>query len=159
METLVKDNWQSKVASPYNDWDTKQLTSYLQQKGVETKDTAESNKDGLISQVKAYWYEAEDKAEDAWSSVRDWVFDSWTGKLSKNQEILTRRLLTISQILNFWHLLTITTFPFHTQGEETLFYKRFVPATTLLPRRLAKLPHTLVTGSMKLGLSPVCHST
>ncbi|KAF7860684.1 hypothetical protein EAF04_008202 [Stromatinia cepivora] len=78
LENLVKENWQTKVASPYHDWDTKQLTSYLKQKGVETKDTAESNKDGLISQVKAYWYEAEDKAEDAWSNVRDWVFDSWT---------------------------------------------------------------------------------
>ncbi|KAB8291295.1 hypothetical protein EYC80_009981 [Monilinia laxa] len=78
LESLVKQNWQSKVASPYNDWDNKQLSSYLKQKGVETKDTAESNKDGLVSQVKAYWYEAEDKAEDAWSNVRDWVFDSWT---------------------------------------------------------------------------------
>ncbi|TGO43015.1 hypothetical protein BHYA_0004g01420 [Botrytis hyacinthi] len=78
LENLVKENWQTKVASPYSDWDTKQLNSYLKQKGVETKETAEANKDGLISQVKAYWYEAEDKAEDAWSSVRDWVFDSWT---------------------------------------------------------------------------------
>jgi hypothetical protein len=77
----VKDNWQSKVASPYNDWDANQLSSYLKQKGVETKDSAASSKDGLISQVKNYWYEAEDKAEDAWSSVRDWIFDSWTGKL------------------------------------------------------------------------------
>ncbi|PQE06449.1 hypothetical protein CJF32_00002159 [Rutstroemia sp. NJR-2017a WRK4] len=78
LENLVKDNWQSKVASPYNDWDTNQLSSYLKQKGVETKDSAASSKDGLISQVKNYWYEAEDKAEDAWSSVRDWIFDSWT---------------------------------------------------------------------------------
>jgi hypothetical protein len=77
----VKDNWQSKVASPYNDWDTNQLSSYLKQKGVETKDSAASSKDGLIAQVKNYWYEAEDKAEDAWSNVRDWIFDSWTGKL------------------------------------------------------------------------------
>lgn len=80
----MKENWQTKVASPYNDWDTKQLNSYLKQKGVETKNTAEANKDGLISQVKAYWYEAEDKAEDAWSSVRDWVFDSWTGKFTNS---------------------------------------------------------------------------
>lgn len=85
LENLVKENWQSKVASPYSDWDTKQLNSYLKQKGVETKETAEANKDGLISQVKTYWYEAEDKAEDAWSNVRDWVFDSWTGKLANGQ--------------------------------------------------------------------------
>jgi len=78
LESLVKDNWQSKVASPYNDWDTKQLQSYLSQKGVETKEAAASNKDSLISQVKSAWYETEDKAEDAWSSVKDWIFDSWT---------------------------------------------------------------------------------
>jgi hypothetical protein len=29
----------------------------------------------LISQVKSYWYEAEEKAEDAWANVKDWVFD------------------------------------------------------------------------------------
>lgn len=78
LENLVKDNWQSKVASPYNDWDTNQLSSYLKQKGVETKDSAASSKDGLVAQVKNYWYEAEEKAEDAWSSVKDWIFDSWT---------------------------------------------------------------------------------
>jgi len=78
LESLVKENWQSKVASPYSDWDTKQLQSYLSQKGVETKDAAASNKDSLISQVKSSWYETEDKAEDAWSSVKDWIFDSWT---------------------------------------------------------------------------------
>lgn len=72
---MVKDNWQTKVASPYNDWEPSQLSAYLKQKGVETKDAAAENKDGLVSQVKEYWYEAEDKAEDAWSSVKDWVFD------------------------------------------------------------------------------------
>jgi len=47
----------------------------LKQKGVETKDTAAANKDSLVVQVKNYWYEAEDKAEDAYSSVKDWIFD------------------------------------------------------------------------------------
>lgn len=75
LENLVKDNWQSKIAQPYNDWDSTQLTSYLKQKGVETKDTASANTDGLIAQVKNYWYETEDKAEDAWTSVKDWIFD------------------------------------------------------------------------------------
>ena len=75
LETIVKKNWQSKVASPYNDWDTKQLSSYLNQKGVQTKEVANSNKDSLISQVKGVWYETEDKAEEAWSSVKDWIFD------------------------------------------------------------------------------------
>ncbi|CAG8977879.1 hypothetical protein HYALB_00001756 [Hymenoscyphus albidus] len=78
LENIVKENWQSKIATPYNDWEAPQLTSFLKQKGVEAKDAANSNKDSLISQVKSTWYEAEDKAEDAWSSVKDWVFDSWT---------------------------------------------------------------------------------
>lgn len=75
LENLVKDNWQTKIAQPYSDWDTKQLNTYLQQKGVEVKDAAASNKDGLVAQVKSAWYEAEDKADDAWTSVKDWIFD------------------------------------------------------------------------------------
>jgi hypothetical protein len=47
----------------------------LKLKGVETKDAAAANKDGLIAQVKNTWYETDDKAEDAWSSVKDWIFD------------------------------------------------------------------------------------
>jgi hypothetical protein len=90
---LVKENWQSKVASPYNDWDTTQLSSYLKQKGVETKDTAAQNKDSLISQVKNTWYETEDKAEDAWTSVKDWIFDSWTGIF--RTYALSRSILTV----------------------------------------------------------------
>jgi hypothetical protein len=83
LESLVKENWQTKVTSPYNDWDTNQLNSYLKQKGVETKDAAAKDKDGLISQVKNTWYETEEKAEDAWSSVKDWIFDSWTGTFTE----------------------------------------------------------------------------
>ena len=75
LENLVKDNWQTKVATPYHDWDTAQLGNFLTEKGVETKDTAAATKDSLISQVKTYWYETEDKAEGAWSSVKDWIFD------------------------------------------------------------------------------------
>ncbi|KAH7403506.1 putative stress response protein ish1 [Cadophora sp. MPI-SDFR-AT-0126] len=78
LESAVKENWQTKVSQPYSDWDSAQLSAYLKQKGVETKDTAADNTEGLVDQVKKYWYEAEDKAEDAWSSVKDWIFDSWT---------------------------------------------------------------------------------
>jgi len=84
LENLVKDNWQSKVATPYNDWDVPQLQSYLKEKGVETKDAASANKEGLVASVKEYWYEAEDKAEEAWSSVKDWIFDSWTESTLKS---------------------------------------------------------------------------
>ena len=59
LENLVKDNWQSKIASPYNDWDTNQLTSYLSQKGVDTKDSAAATKDSLVAQVKNVWFETE----------------------------------------------------------------------------------------------------
>jgi len=78
LENSIKENWQSKVSTPYNDWNVDQLNSYLQQKGVQTKDAANENKDSLISQVKNVWYEAEDKSEDAWTSVKDWIFDSWS---------------------------------------------------------------------------------
>jgi hypothetical protein len=77
LENLVKENWQTRVASPYSEWNADQLSAYLKEKGVEAKDVAAENKDGLISQVKKYWYETEDKAEDAWSSVKDWVFDRY----------------------------------------------------------------------------------
>jgi len=78
LEKLVTSNWQSKVAQPYNDWDANQLGSFLKQKGVETKDTAAANTDGLIAQVKNVWYETEAKADESWASVKDWIFDSWT---------------------------------------------------------------------------------
>lgn len=52
-----------------------QLNSYLKLKGVQTKDAANANKDSLVSQVKGVWYEAEDKSESAWTSVKDWIFD------------------------------------------------------------------------------------
>ncbi|RFU30032.1 hypothetical protein B7463_g6304, partial [Scytalidium lignicola] len=83
LENLVRDNWQSKVVAPYNDWDSGQITSFLKQKGAETSDTAAANKDSLLSQVKSYWYETEDKTEDAWKSVKDWIFDSWTNSQIK----------------------------------------------------------------------------
>lgn len=82
LEGLVKSNWQSKVATPYNDWDTKQLNAFLKQKGVETKNTANANKDSLITQVKNYWYETEDKAETAWLDVKEWIFDRYGITLS-----------------------------------------------------------------------------
>ncbi|KAH7045922.1 hypothetical protein B0J12DRAFT_669152 [Macrophomina phaseolina] len=78
LENLVKDNWNSKVAQPYNSWDTQQLQSYLSSKGHEAKKGAEQNKDSLLASVKAYWYETEDQANNAYANVRDWIFDSWT---------------------------------------------------------------------------------
>ncbi|KAL0265248.1 hypothetical protein SLS55_001213 [Diplodia seriata] len=78
LENLVKDNWNSKVAQPYNSWDAKQLQSYLGSKGQDVKKGAEQDKDSLVASVKAYWYETEDQASNAYNSVKDWIFDSWT---------------------------------------------------------------------------------
>jgi len=78
LESTVKENWQTKVSQPYSDWDADQLSSYLKVKGIETKDSAADNTQGLIAKVKNVWYETEDVAEGAWSSVKDWIFDSWT---------------------------------------------------------------------------------
>ncbi|KAG9786486.1 hypothetical protein KCU95_g8349, partial [Aureobasidium melanogenum] len=75
---LVKNNWNDKVAQPYNTWDTKQLQNYITSSGQQVKKGTEQNKDSLISQVKSYWSETADQASDAYSSVQDWVFDSWT---------------------------------------------------------------------------------
>ncbi|KAG9555028.1 hypothetical protein KCU79_g11064, partial [Aureobasidium melanogenum] len=75
---LVKNNWDDKVAQPYNTWDTKQLQNYITSSGQQVKKGTEQNKDSLISQVKSYWHETADQASDAYSSVQDWVFDSWT---------------------------------------------------------------------------------
>ena len=74
----MQKNWDSYVVSPYNDWDADKLNTYLKQKGIETKDSAQSGRDHLVSQVKAYWYESEDKAQQAWTSVKDWILDTWT---------------------------------------------------------------------------------
>lgn len=78
MEQLVQKNWENYVVSPYKSWDTDKLTGYLQQKGVDIKDSANANKDSLVSQIQGLWYESEDKAESAYTNVKDWIFDSWT---------------------------------------------------------------------------------
>lgn len=78
LEKLVQKNWESNVVSPYKSWDAAKLSEYLKLKGIETKDAAASNKDLLVNQVQDTWYESEDKAQTAWSSVKDWILDTWT---------------------------------------------------------------------------------
>ncbi|KAL9128383.1 MAG: hypothetical protein Q9217_002937 [Psora testacea] len=78
LENLVKSNWDSKVSQPYNDWSTPQLQSYLKSQGADVKAASESNKDSLLKQVKGYWTESADSASNAYGSVKDWIFDSWT---------------------------------------------------------------------------------
>jgi len=78
LENLVKDHWNDKVVSPYNSWDTQALQDYLTAKGYEAKKGTEKNKNSLVEQVKGYWVETEESANQAYTNVRDWIFDTWT---------------------------------------------------------------------------------
>ncbi|KAK4235710.1 hypothetical protein C8A03DRAFT_46199 [Achaetomium macrosporum] len=78
LENLVQKNWETNVAEPYRNWDTEKLTSYLKQKGIDTKESAEDTRDSLINRVKSAWYESEDKAHGAYADVKDWILDTWT---------------------------------------------------------------------------------
>ena len=75
LENLVKSNWDSKIATPYHDWETPQLQSYLKAKGADAKTAAATNKDSLVKQVKGYWTETSDSASNSYNSVKDWIFD------------------------------------------------------------------------------------
>ena len=90
LENLVKSNWQSKVSSPYADWEPSQLQSYIKAKGHDVKKGTESNKNSLVSQVKSYWHESADTASDSYKSVKDWVFDgSSTAFVERRSNLLT----------------------------------------------------------------------
>jgi hypothetical protein len=78
LEKLVKDNWNDNVVTPYNTWDSAQLQKYLSQKGEDVKKGTESNKDALVKQIQSTWTETADRANEGYSSVKDWIFDTWT---------------------------------------------------------------------------------
>lgn len=84
LENLVQKNWDNYAVAPYKSWDTDKLTSYLKSKGIETKGTAADNKDSLIAQAQAQWYETEDKAQHAWVDTKDWMLDTWTDSTLKS---------------------------------------------------------------------------
>ena len=75
LEDLVKSNWNSKVTTPYHDWETPQLQSYLKAKGADAQVAAQTNKESLVKQVQNYWSDTADSAADAYNSVKDWIFD------------------------------------------------------------------------------------
>ncbi|KAH0548302.1 hypothetical protein GP486_008002 [Trichoglossum hirsutum] len=77
LENIVKENWQTKVSSPYADWDTGQLQQYLKEKGIEVQESAKQNRELLAGQVEQYWCEAGKQAVEAWGSVSDWIFDTY----------------------------------------------------------------------------------
>lgn len=78
LEQLVQKNWDSNVVEPYSKWDTEKLTNYLKVKGVETKESAEDTRESLLARVKSSWYETEDKAQNSYANVKDWILDTWT---------------------------------------------------------------------------------
>jgi len=84
LENLVKSNWNDKVVTPYNSWDTKQLQNYLSSKGYQAEKGAKQNKNTLVSSVKGYWSDTEESVNSAYSNVRDWIFDSWTDSQLKS---------------------------------------------------------------------------
>ena len=78
LQKSVADNWNNKIVSPYTSWDAKSLTNYLTVQGKQAKKGTEKDVKSLAEQVKEYWTETEESANQAYSSVRDWIFDSWT---------------------------------------------------------------------------------
>ncbi|CAO1601709.1 MAG: hypothetical protein LQ349_000023 [Xanthoria aureola] len=95
LENLVKSNWDSKVATPYTDWEPAQLQSYLKAKGTEVKKGSESNKESLVSQVQGAWHESADTASNSYNSVKDWIFDGWTD--SQLKEFLDKNNVPVPQ--------------------------------------------------------------
>jgi len=78
LQKTVSDNWNDKIVTPYNSWDAQSLQNYLTAKGQQAKKGTEKDTKSLAEQVKVYWTETEDSANQAYGSVKDWIFDSWS---------------------------------------------------------------------------------
>lgn len=91
LQNLVKDNWQAAVESPYVNWDTTRLQKQLESQGAEIKKGTEKNKNILAEQVKSAWVDTSDSANTAYSSVKDWVFDSYVCPHTLGFTLLTSR--------------------------------------------------------------------
>jgi len=78
LENLVKNNWDSKVGTPYHEWDAPQLSAYLKSKGHEVKKGSEANKASLISQVKSTWTDTAESTHESYASMKDWIFDRYS---------------------------------------------------------------------------------
>jgi hypothetical protein len=78
LQSTVKANWNDKVVTPYTSWDAQTLQNYLTLKGQQAKKGTEKDAKSLAEQVKEYWTETEDSANQAYGSVKDWIFDSWS---------------------------------------------------------------------------------
>ena len=112
LENLVKSNWDSKIATPYHDWETPQLQSYLKAKGADTQTAAATNKDSLVKQVQAYWTETSDSASNSYNSVKDWIFDR-SSSIPIFMIALTDIAYAAGPTPNSKHSPTRTAFPYH----------------------------------------------
>ena len=93
LESLVRENWDAHVASPYQNWDVSQLRKYLQSKGHEG--VHDDTQERLLSKVKGSWYETGDKSQQAWGDVKDWIFDTWID--SQLKAFCDKRGITVPQ--------------------------------------------------------------
>jgi hypothetical protein len=78
LQSTVKANWNDRTVSPYTSWDAPTLQKYLSLKGQQAKKGTEKDAKSLAEQVKAYWTETEDSANQAYANVKDWIFDTWS---------------------------------------------------------------------------------
>lgn len=78
LQNAVKDNWNDKIITPYYSWDAQSLQNYLTLKGAQAKKGTEKDVKSLAEQVKVYWTETEDSANQAYGSVKEWIFDTWS---------------------------------------------------------------------------------
>ena len=76
LSDLVSKNWENNVAKPYSNWGPNQLSNYLTSTGKEVKKGTEKNAKSLISQVQGYWTSTEAQADEAYSNVQSWVFNT-----------------------------------------------------------------------------------
>lgn len=78
LQKSVSDNWNDKIVTPYNSWDAKSLSDYLTVQGQKAKKGTERDVKSLAAQVQEYWTETEESANQAYSNVKEWIFDSWS---------------------------------------------------------------------------------
>lgn len=149
LESLVKKNWQSKVSAPYSDWDPAQLKSFLTQRGVDTKAAAAVNKHSLLEQVRGHWFETEEKAEDAWGNVKEWIFDRWVNPRWSCRRHTDR--FEAGQIRNSSLSRINMVSPCLNLASAILFFSRFDKTTKQSPRKLVILLATLEIGFMRPG--------
>jgi len=96
LQKTVADNWNNQVVSPYTSWDAQSLQNYLTSKGQQAKKGTEKDTKSLAEQVKGYWTETEDSANQAYGSVKDWIFDSYVLHSGTTTMTNTRQLVRLS---------------------------------------------------------------